>query len=310
METVKDWNRALLYTGQNIKPEDMIKYGAQLREVDRDLLERNVSLAEEVSGLPISRYLALPMDISSDNAAVQMVVHTLNVTSGDLALAKIAQTKFIDRLVGAGLSLGEGAVLDAAGVFPSRRSGMEFVFTRGTNMQRAYENNPGSLYMIEGLTEEQLDEISLDLEVATALINAPTLIIVGSTQGRTDIEELARAAGAKKVTDFHLPPFHTLYMDEARLAMMAFNRNLEYRTAQFPVVSNLDGKPSRRGLLLIDKHIANFVDPVRWDRTIATIYHEGVMFYTMGPGNNLAVLNRLNGVPKEQTKDLFQLLAE
>lgn len=305
-----EWNTALLYTGQNVKPEDIVKYSDQLKEVDEELWERTVALAEEVSLLPISHYLITPMDTSSNNAAVQMTVHTLNVISGNLALAKISEMGGMDKLIEAGHSLGEAAALEE--VFPSRRANIQFVFERGSVMQRAYETSPGSLYMIDGLTEEQVDEIAPELEVAKALVNGPTLIFVGSTQGRTDLERPLKEAGAKKVTDFHLLPFHTLYMEKAQSDMKAFigNAKYEFKQARFPIVSNLNGLSSQMGRLLVDNHVASFTSPVRWSDSIATMNHEGVTFYTLGPGNNTATLNRLNGIPKERTKDLFQLLAE
>lgn len=307
MEINRGWNKALLYTGQGIRSEDVVKYAGQLREVDTPLLEANIDAAEKASELPIASYLVKPDDIFSNNAALQLVVHTLNVTAGDIALAEIADT---EGLVVAGHSLGEVAAFDAVKVFLSRRASMEFVYARGTAMQRAHEKGPGSLYSIEGLTEAQVDEISLELEAVSALINGPQLIVVGSSPERTDLEEAAKKAGARKVTDLHIPAFHTLYMDEARIDLEVYNYNRQYHDALFPVVSNLTGQPILDGYRLIGNHIANVVNPVRWVDSIVTIYHEGVTFYTLGPGNNPAILNRLNGVPKEQTRDLFQLLAE
>lgn len=307
METIKDWDRALLFTGQGIQPEDVTKYASQLRDVDGELLEANVDRARKASNLPIARYLVNPTDIFSNNVALQMVVHTLNVTAGDLAIRKIGTT---EGLVSAGHSLGEVASFDIARVFLHRNDGMEFVYTRASNMQEDHEQGPGSLYRIDGLTEEQVEEIGLELEIVPALINAPRMIVVASSIDRTDIEEPAKKAGARRVLNLKIPAFHSFYMDVARGNMADYIGTKHYRNADFPVVSNLDAEGSLEGGLLVANHNVNFTNPVRWRDVIATILHPGVTFYTLGPSNNLSVFNSANEVPKEQTKDLFDLLAE
>ena len=307
MEVVKDWSRALIYTGQSLKGEDIVKYTAQLREVDPNVLEYNIADAEWVSGLPIADYLVSPDEIFNNNATLQMVVHTLNVTASDLIRRKMVTT---EGLVAAGHSLGEVAALDIAKVFPTRAASMEFVFARGSGMQRAYIQNPGSLYMLLGLSEVQAGTLPAELGTVPALINAPELTVVAADKGRLAvIEAEVKKIGAKRVQDLEIPPFHTNRMLQAQADLEAFSRQREFGTAIFPVVSNYDGEAGLDGYELIVKHITSVTNPVRWVDVIATIKHPGVTFYTMGPGNNPAALNTLNGVPKEQTKDLFQLLA-
>lgn len=307
METIKNWNKALLFTGQGIQPEDVTKYASKLREVDEELLETNIDAAERITWLPIAPFLVDAREIFGNNAALQVIVHTLNVTAGDLANRKMATTEGV---VGAGHSLGEAGVMDAAGVFPSRADSMDFVFNRGRFMHRDNYFGPGHLYRIDGLTEEQVDDLALELEIAPSLINTPKLILVGSSIGRVDLEEPLKVAGATKVENTKLPAFHTLYMVEAQKDLESFSRSRKYRTANFPVFSNYDGSPYQDGYDLVASHITSVTNRVRWADTIANINHPDVTFYVLGPGSNMAALNRLNGVPKEQTKDLFQLLAE
>ncbi len=311
MEIVKDWNRALLYTGQGIEAEDITKFVSRFKEVDHSsVLEGNIAVAERVSGLPIARYMVDPRDIFNNNIALQMVVHTLNVSSGDLALEKLDTT---EDLVGAGHSLGEAGAMDAAGVYPNRQSSMEFVFERASDMQKAYKRNPGTLYLLMGLNEDNAVNLPAELEVDLALINGPQLTVVASDIGRfAEIEAEAKKAGARKVIDLKIPPFHTRRMLQARVDLEAFARaeGREFRTAIFPIVSNYDGEEGLDGYGLVIKHITSVTNPVRWTDVIRRINHPGVTFYTMGPGTNPADLNKANKVPAEQTKDLFQLLAE
>lgn len=305
METVKDWNRALLYTGQGVKPDDIKKYAGQLRDVDPTLFEQNIEAAEKASDLHLARYMVDPEDIFNDNAALQMTVHTLNVTAGDLALRKIGTT---EGLVAAGHSLGEVAAFDD--VFPSRDQSMEFVFNRGTVMQKAYAAYPSSSYLIMGLSSEQLDPKTRGWDVHSSLFNGPQLTVVGSYQGRTDLEELAKAAGAKKVIDLKIPAFHTYFMANAMTEMAAFNMDREYKDSRYPVFSNLSPAARRAGGVLVNNHISSFINPVRWVETTAAMNHDDMVFYCLGPGDNPANLNKNNEIPKERTKDLFQLLAE
>lgn len=308
MEVVKNWKRALLYTGQSIKPEDIATYASKLKEVDGDVLGSNVAVAEEVSRFPIAKYLADPKGAFDNNASLQMVVHVLNVAAGDLALQKIGTT---DDLIAAGHSLGECAAMDR--VFPTRKASMEFVFIRGSAMQRAYVKNPGSLYLLMGLDEASARNLPAELGIELALINGPALTVVASGTGRfAEIDAEAKKLGARKVIDLEIPPFHTHRMLQAQVDLEVFTRDekREFRTATFPIVSNYDGEEGWDGYDLVVKHITSVTNPVRWTDVISRINHPGVTFYTMGPGTNPADLNKANKVPAERTKNLFQLLAE
>lgn len=309
MEKIKDWNRAFLFTGQSLKGEDIVKYAAQLREINPSTLETNVNVAEEASGLPIAGYLVKPDEIFNDNAALQMTVHSLNITAGDLALQKIGT---LEGLVGAGHSLGEVAAMDKAGVFISRRASMDFVFRRGLFMQRAYEQNPGSLYLLMGLREANVVDLPSELGITPALFNGSELTVVAADKGKLgEIEEAAKKLGAKRVYDLGILPFHNPRMSSAQRDLEAYARQQEYQTTTFPVVSNWDGEAGTDGYEQIVKHITCVTQPVRWVDVIGTIrQNPDVIFYALGPSNNVAGLNAANGVPKEQTKDIFQLLAE
>ncbi|GEM_PF-7084726 len=307
----------LQFAGQGVKPEDIISCAAQLGRIDNDRLTANIAIAKEVSDLPVGEFLTglcNTPEFFQNNALAQLAIHTLNVTAGDIALRQLQQPDSQSSITAViGHSLGEVAAMDIAGVFPSRRESMEFVFARGTAMNEAHHKKPGNLYAIVDLGEEAVKELCLSLNTTIALENSPKGFVVAGELNITDkLTAQATARGARNVIALGLPGFHTeKYMSSAQAALRQWSEGRPYQTARFPVFSNFDAKLATNGAALANNHLNSVTSPVLWQATLAAVrqfaFGDNVIFITLGPGGNLAAINRGNGIPLRQTMTLEQL---
>ena len=76
----------------------------------------------------------------------------------DLAAAKALEEKGVRADYAAGFSLGEVAAAAFAGIFTDK-SGFEFVCRRAEAMQKAAEENPGSMAAVLKLSNEKVEEL-------------------------------------------------------------------------------------------------------------------------------------------------------
>lgn len=307
----------LQFAGQGVKPEDIINCADQLGQTDGNKLAANIAIAEKVSGLRVGAFLTelcRTPEIFQNNALAQLAIHTLNVTAGDIALSHLEQPDSRSSITAViGHSLGEVAAMDIAGVFPSRQESMEFVFTRGKAMNEAHRRKPGNLYAIVDLGEEAVKELCLSLNTTIALENSPRGFVVAGEPNITDkLTAQATARGARNVIALGLPGFHTeRYMSTAQAALRKWNEGRLYQTARFPVFSNFDARLATSGTALVNNHLNSVTSPVLWQATLAAVrqfaFGDNVIFLTLGPGGNLAAINRGNGIPPKQTMTLEQL---
>lgn len=311
---------AYLYPGQGLAPKDIIDCHDKLKNVSLDLTQNRIGFAQDVLnkvyGAKAFNIAATLKDKDSPNfkmtSFVQTVVYTLSVITSEIMRAQNparAKPNFV-----AGHSLGEYSALTEAGVVEFK-NGIEIVTFRGLVMQEACQDNPSSLVSINGLNEELVkDKVCQQTGAEIALINAPTLIVVGvSKEGVVDIEKLANEAGARRVSV--LPTagaFHTKrFMQEASSKLAEFTAPYEFSDPQIPFVPNLTGEPSFSRTALKNHLPESMVNPVRWAKGLQFMRDTDVrLFVEVGPGTSLASLNKINGIPEEQTINaLDQLLA-
>lgn len=308
---------ALLYPGQGLAPQEIIDCYHQLRSVDPGLTRKRIVLIQKafdkIHGAKTFDLIAALEDKDSPSfgltSFVQPVVYALSVLTSEIAETK-GSTRITPSLV-AGHSLGEYSALAKAGVV-SFENGLEIVTFRGLVMQEACQDTPSSLVSINGLNEELVrDNVCQQSGTEIALINAPTLIVVGvSKNGAVDIEKLAKEAGARLVSI--LPTagaFHTRFMRKASEKLDEFIQKYEFSNPQIPVVANLTGEPSSSGRALKNHLVEGMTNPVKWAKVIRTMRDAGVTtFGETGPGKSLAALNRINGLPEEQTISVLESL--
>ena len=158
-----------------------------------------------------------------------------------LALKKRKEVKFD---CAAGLSLGEWGALCAAGVLDFE-STLKVLEARGRFMQEACEAAPSGMIAIVGATPDQLKALCEATGCTVANINsAAQQVLSGSKDAIAAAAAKAKELGIRKAIPLATAgAFHSPFMAPAREKLAAVLDAIEFKAPQFPVLSNITGKP-------------------------------------------------------------------
>ena len=204
----------------------------------------------------------------------------------------------------AGHSLGEYSAGVAAEVF-SFEDALLAVKNRSHLMQKACEQNKGTMAAVIGLSQEDILEICKKASEA-GIIQPANFNSVEQTAISGDIRavemavELAKSKGAK-IAKF-LPvggAFHSELMKPAGEGMREVLSRIKINSASIPLVANVTGRsvsdPQEIQKLLTQQ----ITQPVLWYQSMQFIYDQGVRdFLEIGPGKVL------QGLLKRSFKDV------
>ena len=192
----------------------------------------------------------------------------------------------------AGHSLGEFSALVAAGCL-SFEDGLRLVSARADAMQRACEQNPGTMAAILGLDDSIVEEVCAGIKqeiVVAANYNCPgQLVISGSMKGIDVACEAMKAAGAKRALPLQVGgAFHSPLMEPAREELEAAIRATEFKTPFCPVYQNFSALGETDPEIIKKNLIAQLTAPVRWTQSVVQMGRDGAtMFVESGPGKVL-----------------------
>ena len=158
-----------------------------------------------------------------------------------LALKKRKEVKFE---CAAGLSLGEWGALCAAGVLDFE-STLKVLEARGRFMQEACEAAPSGMIAIVGATPDQLKALCEATGCTVANVNsAAQQVLSGSKDAIVAAAAKAKELGIRKAIPLATAgAFHSPFMAPAREKLAAVLDAIEFKAPQFPVLSNITGKP-------------------------------------------------------------------
>lgn len=193
----------------------------------------------------------------------------------------------------AGHSLGEYTALVAAGAF-SFEDGLKLVRLRGELMQRAGEEQHGTMAAIVGLLPEVVEELCMEASsagiVQPANFNAPGQIVIsGSVEGVRKGMELAKARGAKLVKELVVSgAFHSPLMASAREGLKKKLDETPLRDASVPIYMNVTAEPVTKAEEIRDLLYRQLTSPVRWEDSIIHMVRDSAdSFVEIGPGKVL-----------------------
>jgi [acyl-carrier-protein] S-malonyltransferase len=201
----------------------------------------------------------------------------------------------------AGHSLGEYTALVAAGAL-TFRDALRLVRLRGQLMQKAGEDQPGTMAAIIGLDNETVTAVCNIARqagiVQPANFNAPGQIVIsGSIEGVTEAMQEAKSRGARLVRELVVSgAFHSPLMQSAQDELGAALADTQVETASIPVYANVTAEPvtepDRIRTMLREQIIA----PVKWERSIRNMIRDGSNeFLEVGPGRVLqGLLKRID----------------
>lgn len=146
----------------------------------------------------------------------------------------------------AGLSLGEYAALQAAGVFTPAQA-IQLAAYRGSAMARAAEGIPCGMTAVLGLDRGPLADCCAQARslgvVEICNYNCPGQLVIGGEKAAVaKAGELARAAGARRLLPLRVSgPFHTPLMQPASEALAERFQTERFAPMRFPVLFNCLG---------------------------------------------------------------------
>jgi [acyl-carrier-protein] S-malonyltransferase len=194
----------------------------------------------------------------------------------------------------AGHSLGEYSALVACGAL-SFEEGCRIVVERGEGMQQSAEDQPGTMYAVLGLDDEQVDVACrrADGEAWVANYNAPgQVVIAGSPEALERAAAIAKELGAKRAVKLPVGgAFHTPYMASARDRLRKALDAATFRDPEVPLVANVDALPHDNGNEWPQLSSAQLCSPVRWRQSVDQLLSMGATtLIELGAGNVLSGL--------------------
>ena len=144
----------------------------------------------------------------------------------------------------AGLSLGEWGALCAAGVLDFDAT-LTVLEARGRFMQEACAATPSAMIAIVGASADQLKELCDKTGCTVANINsAAQQVLSGSKDVVAQAAEVAKELGIKRAIPLQTAgAFHSPFMAPAREKLAPVLDAIAFHAPQFPVLSNVTGRP-------------------------------------------------------------------
>jgi [acyl-carrier-protein] S-malonyltransferase len=184
-------------------------------------------------------------------------------------VAELLAERGIKPSCAAGHSLGEYSALACADAF-SFETGLALVRVRAEAMQRAGQQNPGTMAAVVGLADEKLEQVCSDASSAGVVVPANfnssgQIVISGDVPAVERAMELAKSAGAKLVKKLVVSgAFHSPLMKLAADELGAALESADIRTPRVPVISNVTGKAHTTPDSIRELLAAQLLSPVRW----------------------------------------------
>jgi [acyl-carrier-protein] S-malonyltransferase len=268
--------------------------GSQYVGMGKDLIEHSefasdmFRMADEILSVPLSKIcFEGPEEELKQTKNTQPAIFVHSV-----ALAKLLDTDE-QAVMTAGHSLGEYSALVFAGAM-SFEEALRIVRLRGELMQKAGEDNPGTMAAVVGLESVVLEDVCREASAAgivqCANFNSPGQIVIsGSIAGVRKAMELAKAKGAKLVKELVVSgAFHSPLMQSAKDKLRDALTNAVINDAAIPVYANVTAKPVRKASEIRHLLEQQVTSAVRWDDSIRAMSADGATsFVEIGPGKVL-----------------------
>ena len=272
--------------------------GAQKVGMGRDLYEA-IPQAREIFERADAA-LDRPLSEIIFNGPVETLVQTVNAQPAifTTSLACLAGARALNADLRAppafvaGHSLGEYTALVAAGSL-AIEDGVRLVQRRGRLMQRAGEEQPGTLAAILGLGENEIEAVCLETGAEICNVNAPTQIVVGGSHPAVArAMDLARARGARRTLPLRVSAaFHSSLMQPAADTMKRELERVSLQQPQVPLVANVTGAVINSSDAVRTELAQQVGRAVRWRESVEFMLAAGVRtFVEIGPGTALTSL--------------------
>lgn len=214
-------------------------------------------------------------------------------------LAKTLGDDFNPDMV-AGHSLGEFSALVANNTL-SFEDGLKLVSARAQAMQKACDNNPGTMAAVLALEDTIVERVCKEIEgiVVAANYNCPgQLVISGEINAINVACEKLKEKGARRALVLPVGgAFHSPLMEEAKQELENAINNTIFNKPSCPIYQNVTSFAVSDEMKIKENLIAQLTSPVKWTQSIQKMIEDGGNdFIELGPGKVLqGLVRKING---------------
>lgn len=191
----------------------------------------------------------------------------------------------------AGHSLGEFSALVAAGAM-NFEEGLRLVSIRAQAMQKACEQNPGTMAAILALPAATIEQICAETEgvVVAANYNCEGQIVISGEKDAVDAACLKlKEAGARRALPLPVGgAFHSPLMEPARAELAEGIAAAKISKPICPIYQNVSAQPTTDPEVIKANLLTQLTSPVRWTQSVQAMLADGAdHFIELGPGKVL-----------------------
>ena len=210
-------------------------------------------------------------------------------------LAKTLGSNFKPDMV-AGHSLGEFSALVANNTL-SFEDGLKLVSERAQAMQKACDNNPGTMAAVLELENSVVENICEETEgvVVAANYNCPGQLVISGEIKAIDLAcEKLKEQGARRALVLPVGgAFHSPLMEEAKQELENAINTATFNKPICPIYQNVTSFAVSDEMKIKENLIAQLTSPVKWTQSIQKMAADGATnFIELGPGKVLQGLTR------------------
>ena len=277
--------------------------GAQFPGMGKDLFEKSktayelFNIANEILGFKIS-------DIMFNGSAEDLKQTSVTQPAIFLhsVILAISKGNEISPKMVAGHSLGEFSAL-VVNKSISFEDGLKLVSIRANAMQKACENNPGTMAAVLALDDDIVENVCKEINgiVVAANYNCPgQLVISGELKSIESACEKLKQIGARRALVLPVGgAFHSPLMEEAKKELEDAISKTVFSNPICPIYQNVNGLPFSSENEIKENLISQLTSPVRWTQSINKMINDGANeFIEVGPGKVL------QGLVKKINRDI------
>tara|TARA_B100001559_G_scaffold109242_1_gene91811 strand:+ start:145 stop:1035 length:891 start_codon:yes stop_codon:yes gene_type:complete len=275
--------------------------GAQFSGMGKDLFENSKTAyelfnnANEILGFKIS-------DVMFNGSAEDLKQTSVTQPAIFLHSVILAMSKEneISPAMVAGHSLGEFSAL-VINKSISFEDGLKLVSIRANAMQKACENNPGTMAAVLGLEDNLVENACSQVEgtVVAANYNCPGQLVISGELNAIELAcEKLKEIGARRALVLPVGgAFHSPLMENAKRELENAINETTFSDPICPIYQNVSGLPFLSEFEIKENLISQLTSPVKWTQSINKMVEDGAEeFIEVGPGRVLqGLVKKING---------------
>tara|TARA_Y100000746_G_C15469543_1_gene436038 strand:- start:1973 stop:2854 length:882 start_codon:yes stop_codon:yes gene_type:complete len=283
--------RAYIFPGQGAQHSGM---GLDLYN-DSALAKDLFKIANDILGFEITNI----MFSGSAEDLKQTKVTQPAIFLHSVILAKTLGNSFNPDMV-AGHSLGEFSALVVNNTL-SFEDGLKLVSARAQAMQKACDNNPGTMAAVLALEDTIVERVCKEIEgiVVAANYNCPGQLVISGEINAINIAcEKLKEKGARRALVLPVGgAFHSPLMEEAKQELENAINNTTFNKPSCPIYQNVTSFAVSDEMKIKENLISQLTSPVKWTQSIQKMIEDGGNdFIELGPGKVLqGLVKKING---------------